>query len=198
MNPDQLLAPERISTVLVRFNQGWILDEVMMRVPTTLPHAGGETIVEGIIAALVPRLVVADKAQAGGRVLFETYTGRRLNARTSMSISTMSEMYVNYGTLGGVAGMLVYGLVLGLLYRWVATKAVKSPLWWAWAPFVGLWALKADEDFMNVLNWIVKGLLVLGVICWAAKMQSARRDRVRVPARMIVGGDVIRNDSVGS
>jgi hypothetical protein len=74
-------------------------------------------------------------------------------------------MYVNFGPYLGIVGMLLYGLGIGSLYRWLSRKAARQPVWWAWGPFVGLSAISANQDLMNTMNWTVKALiLMLGIL----------------------------------
>jgi len=172
--PSYLLNPRHLADTLTRFNQGWIVERVMKFVPLREPFAGGATLQDDLIAVLLPRAFAPDKATAGGRELFLKYTGLRLNERTAMNISPVSEMYVNFGSWLGVVGMLFYGLAIGGLYRWLALKAAHHPVWWAWGPFVGLWSLKADEDLINIFNGIFKALIVLSVILWFTNRRPSR------------------------
>lgn len=171
-----------LSDTLVRFNQGWVVNSVMQQVPAVEPHAYGETIADGLVAVLVPRIFAPNKATAGGRDLFLKYTGLGLTEGTSWAISIPSEMYVNFGLYGGIAGMFIYGLGMGWLFRRLARYAAQNPVWWAWGPFLGFWAIKGDEDLMNVLNWISKALLVMLFTVWFTALWSGQRKKAQPPA----------------
>ena len=174
-NPAMLLDSDRLPMVFVRFNQGWIVDRVMRFVPAVEPYAAGSTLEGDVSAALLPRLIDQTKTVAGGRELFTKYTGMILDESTSMCIATTGEMYANFGLEGGILAMLVFGILIGLLYRRLATWAYDNPLWWAWGPFVGLLAMKAEEDLVNILNWIVKSLVILAFIVFVSSKFSSGR-----------------------
>ncbi len=79
-----------------------------------------------------------DKYVAGGREEFERYTGHEL-FDSSMGLGYAGDMYANFGHWGGLTGVGLYALLLGFGYRWIYLRALRYPLWWAWAPYVGSW-----------------------------------------------------------
>jgi hypothetical protein len=180
-DPGSWLQSDQASETLVRFNQGWIVNRVLQHVPAIRPYAGGSTIITGITSALAPRFLWQDKVRAGGRDLFTEYTGIHLNGHTSMCISPTGEMYANFGVNGGILGMGLFGLCLGLLYRWMGRLAVRESVWWAWAPFILLWALKAEEDLSNIENWIVKALIVMGLVVLFSNAPASKRMQDTLP-----------------
>src|SRR5690606_21547663 len=76
-----------------RLNQGWIIARIMYVVPDFEPYAEGETIKEGVVGALVPRIFNPDKIKSGG-ANFERFTGMVLIG-TSMNIGLIGEAYGN-------------------------------------------------------------------------------------------------------
>jgi len=84
-----------------------------------------------------------------------------LTEETSMNLGFAGEMYANFGYRGGIVGCGIYGLILGLLFRWIAIRARTSPLWWAIAAYAGHWALKAETDIGSVMNYVTKGGIVI-------------------------------------
>jgi len=150
-----------VGDMVMRFNQGWIIDRVLENVPDSQPFAHGATVISAFEASLLPRVFAPNKATAGGRMLMERYADYAPFEDTSMDLGFAGEMYANFGHWGGIAGCGVYALILGLLFRWVAVRAQTSPLWWAIAAYVGHWALKAETDIGTVLNYLVKAALVV-------------------------------------
>jgi hypothetical protein len=146
---------------ITRFNQGWIIDCVLQRVPHSEPFARGETIFRALEASFLPRVLAPNKLQAGGRENMERFAGRTLTEETSMNLGFAGEMYANFGYRGGIIGCGIYALVLGLLCRWIATRAWTSPLWWAIAAYAGHWALKAETDVGSVMNYVTKASLIV-------------------------------------
>lgn len=164
-----------LAATFVRFNQGWIVNTVMQRVPDVEPYAYGSTILKGLYAAFIPRIIDPDKPIAGGRINFEKYTGLKLSKETAMTIGVTGEMYANFGLYGGVIGMAVYGYLIGLIYLRLYKKALENPVWWAWGPFVGLMAMKAEEGLMETTTWIVKSMVVMFIVIFVCNKARQRR-----------------------
>lgn len=199
-SPAALLSPENIAYNVGRLNQGALTSRVLAWVPAAEPFADGETIASGLRAALVPRMLDPDKYVAGGREYFERFTGLELLNGTSMNLSIPGEMYANFGYAGGILGVFAYALCIGLIFRWIAGWARRSPLWWAWAPFLLLSTLSAEDGFGETINQVTKALLVMLVVtqwvpAWRAlRPQRSRRARlpgaapVMVPIAVEAGG----------
>lgn len=182
MSTNSLFNPNTIAATFVRFNQGWIVNRVMLRVPDVEPYANGATIIKGLYASFIPRFIDPDKPIAGGRINFEKYTGLKLSRETAMNIGVTGEMYANFGLYGGVIGMAVYGFLLGLLYLFLYNKAIENPVWWAWGPFVGFMAMKAEEGLMETTTWIIKSMLVMFIVIYVCNKAHGRRELLHEPA----------------
>lgn len=156
--------PDFLSYIMVRYNQGWIINRVMETVPSSEPYAKGATLIADVKAALLPRILFPDKLQAGGQGLMDRYAGYSMTGNTSMNLGYAGEMFANFGFWGGVAGCFGYALLLGLAFRWICRRAALNPLWWAFVPYVGLVGLKAEEGIGDVWNWLVKAAVVSAVV----------------------------------
>ena len=167
LSPFKVFSNDRLSSTMLRLNQGWIVNQAMLWTPSNTPFANGETIVRAFAASVTPRVLNPDKFYAGGGENFERFTGRKLLNRTSMDLGFAGEMYVNFGYAGGVLAVGIYGLLLGLGYRWVSGRAIVSPLWWAWAAYVAIVAVKAETSVGMVLNWITKATFVMAFVVFA-------------------------------
>lgn len=161
---------ESVGEMVVRFNQGWIIDRILHHVPSVEPYARGRTIISAFEAAMLPRVLAPNKQFAGGKAFMERYAGYTLLGSTSMNLGFAGEMYANFGYWGGILGCGIYALALGLIFRWVALRARTSPLWWAILVYAGPWTLKAETDIGAVLNYLVKAAVVvcLVVLCLPA------------------------------
>jgi hypothetical protein len=172
---------------VTRANQGWIIAHVESWVPIREPYADGETIAAALRSALAPRVLDPEKYVAGG-TYFERFTGLPLPRSTSMNLSVAGEMYANFGPVGGVCGVLVFGLLVGSLMRRFVSLAQRSRLWWAWAPYVLLYVLQAENGVGEEVNQIVKALVAAGAViavvpAWRAlRTWPIRLRRVRVAA----------------
>ena len=148
-----------------RYNQGWIVNRVMQRVPSTEPYAHGTTLRDAMISALVPRFFHPDKVVTGGFVNMTRFAGVELNDQTSMNLGYAGEMYANFGYWGGLLGSGCYCLLFALLFRWLCVRAFVAPLWWGMLPFVFFVVFKAEDDIVGVVNWTVKSMVVLAGVC---------------------------------
>lgn len=160
------LDEEFIGGMLVRYNQGWIINRVMLVVPEVEPYARGATLKDALISALVPRLFYPDKVKTGGQLYMQKYAGVQLNEGTSMNLGYAGEMYANFGYWGGIVGCGFYCLAFALLFRAVCVRAFASPLWWAVMPYIGFSALKAEDGIVGVVNWTSKACLLLIGVCF--------------------------------
>jgi len=155
-----------LADTIVRYNQGWIINQVMNVVPDEEPYAKGETLVTAAKAALMPRLLAPEKYSAGGKLHMARFAGMEMEG-TSMNLGFAGEMYANFGYSGGVAGCFVYAALLGLGFRWVASRASRSPLWWVFLPYVASITFKAEDGIAEVLNWLVKATIVAVAVYWS-------------------------------
>jgi hypothetical protein len=158
--PVETFTGAALSHFVTRLNQGWIIARVMYWVPVQEPYANGETLINAFRAALIPRVLDPGKYEAGGGEYFTRFTGFTLY-ETSMNLSVAGEMYANFGALGGLAGCFFFGFGLGLIYRQFAVASKHSVLWWAWAPYVMLYAMMAENGIGEGVNQIAKSFLVM-------------------------------------
>lgn len=166
---DQFLAD-----TAVRYNQGWIVNRVMMIVPEFEPYADGSTLEDAAWAALVPRMLAPGKFVAGGAEHMARYAGIQLNENTAMTLGFAGEMYANFGLTGGVIACGLYALFFALVFRVICRRAFTHPLWWSLVPFIFYSALKAEDDVAFVLNWTVKAcVLLVGVIAFLPHFRRA-------------------------
>ena len=176
---------ESLGDMVMRFNQGWIIERILQHVPDEEPFAHGETVISAFKAALLPRVFAPNKPIAGGKLFMERFAGYTLTEDTSMNLGFAGEMYANFGYRGGIVGCGVYALILGLLFRWVTVRAQTSPLWWAIAVYVGHWALKAETDIGTVLNYLVKAGFVVFVVVMCLPALRAELTGRALPARKL-------------
>ena len=170
---------EFLGAAAVRYNQGWIINRVMVIVPDVEPYAGGATLQNAVVAAVLPRIIAPNKFVAGGREHMAQYAGILLNDETAMTLGYAGEMYANFGLVGGAIGCGVYAFVFGMIFRLFAVRAFRSPLWWSLVPFIFYSALKAEDDIGFVLNWTTKAAIVAaGILIVLPNLRRALFARV--------------------
>ncbi len=152
---------DKLQEMVDRINQGWIIARIMYVVPQYEPFAEGETIQNGIFAALVPRIFVPNKATTGGQLYFERFTGMELIGNTSMDLSIVGEAYANYGVAGGIFFMFLLGLFYNLTLKYLTKKAQKNPELLLWIPLIYFYTVKAESDFTTSVNHLTKSSLLL-------------------------------------
>lgn len=159
-----LTSQANINNMIVRINQGWIIARIMHHVPHFEPYAGGETISEALKATLLPRILVPRKATSGGVSNFERFTGHELQPGTSMNLSILGEAYANYGQ-GAFLFMFVFGFFLNYSYYFVKKLIVKGkPTLLFFIPIIYLQVIKAETDFVTVLNHLIKASVFVWII----------------------------------
>ena len=162
-SPSDLFSSVYLSYNVTRINQGWIIARIMNYTPKIEPFAEGETIKDGLYA-LFPRFMFPDKAIAGGKKNFERFTGKHLREGTSMNLSVMGEAYANFGTTGGMMFMFfiafLFNFVLGQIFR----LSDRFPSLILWIPLIFLQVVKAETDFVTVINYLFKACVVVALV----------------------------------
>ncbi len=159
-----LTSENNIEAAVDRVNQGWIVARIMNHVPRYEPFANGETIVTGIRASLIPRFLDPNKPKAGGRNYFTRFTGKLISENTSMGLSPLGEAYANFGINGGIFFMFLLGLLYNFYIFTLLKLSNKYPSIILWIPLLFLQVIKAETDFVVVINHLVKASIVVALI----------------------------------
>lgn len=171
----QIATPTSDEEINARLNQGWIISAIMENVPKHQPFAGGSTIIEGITASLLPRIIAPNKKIAGGRENFEKFTGQELSEGTSMGISLAGEGYANYGRWGGILFMFFWGAFISWVWKKLQDWSWFYPTLLIWSPIIFLQVVKAETEFVVVLNHLIKAtILVLGLLWFVKRTWNLR------------------------
>ncbi|HAN78508.1 MAG TPA: hypothetical protein DCQ31_12460 [Bacteroidales bacterium] len=163
-NPENILSDNYLDASINRLNQGWIVSRIMAWTPNFEPFADGETIWRGLESALLPRFLAPDKEIAGGRTYFKRFTGRNINASTSMGLSPLGEAYANFGINGGILFMLLLGLFYNYYLYQVFRLTEFYPTLIIWIPLLFLQVIKAETDFAVVINHLSKASITVWII----------------------------------
>ena len=158
LNDDEAEEQANINT---RLNQGWIISKIMDNVPKNHDYFGGTTITEGIKSAILPRFLFPNKKGAEQALInFREISGIDLNKGTSMGLSVIGEFYANYGVTGAWVAMFLYGLFLSLIVKFlVHGLAGGSPLILLWFILFFFQVVKAETDFIKVINHLFKSIV---------------------------------------
>jgi hypothetical protein len=97
-----------------RLNQNFLIGIAAARLESGLVEYASGATVGNIIVALIPRAIWPDKPEVGGGGnVVHDFTGIEFAEGTSVGAGQVLEFYVNFGTLGVIAGFLLYGWLLG-------------------------------------------------------------------------------------
>ncbi|RCW90251.1 hypothetical protein [Winogradskyella arenosi] len=153
----------------VRLNQGWIISAIMDHTPRVQAYAGGATVKDAIIASALPRFLNPNKKIAGGVENFEKYTGIMLGSSTSMGMSMLGEGYANYGKVGGMFFMGIWGYLLGWVWLFLFKKIENNIIILFFLPLIFFQVVKAETELVVVLNHLVKSLVLVFLFLWFTK-----------------------------
>jgi hypothetical protein len=77
-----------------------------------------------------------------------------------MGISPLGEAYANFGPLGGIVFMVVFGGLFALGYYWTLRFTLRHPTFLFWIPLIFYQAMKAETELVVILNQLSKGSAV--------------------------------------
>jgi hypothetical protein len=165
-NPETLFSREKVSITTQRLNQGWIVNRAMLWTPVHEPYAGGRSLINNVVGSLVPRFLNPNKGVVGGKKDYSRYTGLELTPGTSMALGYAGEMYVNFGPRWGLLGVGLYGFIIGMGFYWLYARALRHPIWWAWASYFACIVIKAESSIAYMTNWVLKAAIVMIGVIW--------------------------------
>jgi len=115
---------------------------------------------------LLPRFLFPNKSATGGKQnqeKFTEFTGRRLIGNTTMRIGAVSDGYVNFGIIGGIATMFFLGLIFNLILYFIKRLSISNPIFILWIPLIFAYAIRMS-DIQVILNYTVKATIFVLVI----------------------------------
>lgn len=159
-------------SMVIRLNQGWLISKAIEHVPSKVPFAGGETILDALYAATLPRALNPRKAMASGRENLNRFTGLKVSKDTSMGLGPLGEGYVNFGNYGAMIVMLAFGMSLNAIFRLMCGWSFRDPFFLFCIPVVFLQAIKMETEFLTIFNHLAKALIVVWVVYYFWISQS--------------------------
>ncbi|AZI25830.1 hypothetical protein EA772_10935 [Pedobacter sp. G11] len=128
-------------------------------VPRVVPHTHGRLWGDAIGRVLQPRIFFPDKAAIDDSETTRTYSGIMVAGTeqgASISLGYMTENYIDFGMPGMFISLFIYGLVVGLVYKYVMTSSPNKLIGTAMIiPLFILFYL-----FESALNKLIGGLLM--------------------------------------
>ena len=170
----EFLMPSRIAESNVRINQGFIVTNAMAWVPAKEPFSNGAELYKILEAAFLPRIIAPDKLMAGDNSLVYKYTGLVIRRGTSMSISSLGDAYVNYGTFGGCIFMFVLGWLFNIVLNGFQKFGADFPIILLFTPLVFYYPIRPDTALQTALGHLVKSsfLLYMMILFWKRSLSK--------------------------
>jgi len=150
-----------------RLTQGWHLGLTLKWVPTREPFSSGEELLSDVTSSLLPRAIFKNKKLVGSQDKFLKYTGHILHNETSMTIGVLGDFYINFGWVGSLIALFIFGAFLSkFLYYFITRHVIPNPINIVWIPFLFNYLMRANNDFYMVFNCLLKGFVIFYVVMY--------------------------------
>ena len=156
--------PVQLSESNIRMNQGYIVTNIMKKVPSQVPHANGDELVQILTAAVLPRIIAPNKLKAGDKQLFMKYTGMYLLSTTSMGLSSVGDAYINFGVVGGSIFMFLLGLLFNYVLKLFYRYSINIPILLLFTPLVFYYPIRPDCELQTILGHLIKSGIILFIV----------------------------------
>jgi hypothetical protein len=181
-NLDAQDLPEATDQLIQRLMYHRYFGVVVDRVPSVIPHTGGEIWGEAISRPLLPRLLFPDKRAINDSDLTNQYTGLRVATAeqgASISLGYMAEAYIDFGPILMFLPIGGLGAAIGYFYRWLLRR--RGPMVVAaaaLAPFALIPAHLAETSILKMVPSLILTLLACFVVLkFLAPMVFRQRSR---------------------
>ena len=157
----------------VRINQGFIITNIMKKVPDRVPFSNGSQLKLILEAAFLPRILAPDKLAAGDQEIFTKYSGIQLSRGTTMALSSVGDAYLNFGILGGSIFMFLLGLLYNVVLKVFYKYSINLPILLLFTTIVFYFPIRPDSEFQTNLGHLVKSCFLIFIIFtfWKQKFQ---------------------------
>jgi hypothetical protein len=139
---------------------------VLRFVPAVAEHEEGDLSWRAIQHILMPRFLFPEKPNLGGDSwLVRKYAGLNVSgdeSSTSIGLGYMSEFYIDFGFPGMLVPLLLYGMLLGGMYRFLYAFSPSNALFSAMV--TGLFLLhflSYEGNFTKLLGGVVQNFIIL-------------------------------------
>lgn len=155
---------ENLAGSNVRINQGFIITNIMKTVPEVEPFANGSQLKIILEAAILPRILAPNKLRAGDRSIFVKYSHIPITSGTSMGLSSIGDAYINFGIVGGIVFMFLYGLLFSEVLNGFYRYSRKYPILILLVPLAFYYPIRPDCELQTILGHLVKCVFFIFLI----------------------------------
>jgi hypothetical protein len=156
---------DSIVALVERVTYVYYFGQAMETVPRDLPYEHGLLWREAVTGALVPRLFNPDKRIIDDSERTSYYTGNRVAGAeegTSISLGYVAESYIDFGPVGMMVPLFLWGLFAGWLYR-VLFRSTRYPLvgYGCGTVLVALGASALEQSNLKMVSAYLLGFIIL-------------------------------------
>jgi oligosaccharide repeat unit polymerase len=167
---------ESITTGLIQ-RVNW-LDSVVMivrYVPNSMDHIHGETLLP-ILTGWIPRVIWPDKPTLGfGSYMVQVIIGSK--SMTNKGLTAVGELYLNFGLLGIIPGMLLLGMftrwVYDFTHRFSPSSLLRALMYMELFPVL---IFSMQSSLSSMLLGAIRTILFVLVVCWFLRLMPRRRN----------------------
>lgn len=156
-----------------RMTGTFYFSRVLDHVPSVVPHEGGALTWRAVTHIFTPRFLFPEKPELGSTsLLVRKYTGLYVageESETSIGLSYMAEMYIDYGPYFMFLPLFAWGLLVGLtcmaLYRLAPSRAIGGA---AVVALLGQPFASFEGEFAYLLGGLIQAALIYSVLLYFA------------------------------
>jgi hypothetical protein len=161
---DGLLSMKNLGPNIIRINQGWVLASTMNTVPRIVKHTNGELVLNYVYSALVPRFFDSDKLKSGGHDLVNKYSAHDIGGDTSVALGLFSDVYIDFGAIGAVFCVFLFGLLYGYILNQFYVKSFNYPILILFSTLAFIYPIRPDTDTGSALGNLFKTIMLIWII----------------------------------
>jgi len=162
-------------TAVTRLNQSWILNSTIDNMDRTQNFQGITILKKYLEAAILPRLLAADKLKAGDKKIFNTYSGHYIGDNTSMALGVFADGYVAYGVWGLFLYAFFFGLIFNLIFKMVNKWSKTSPFFFLFLFPILNYAVRPDCELQTILGYVFKSVVLFSLLVWYYSYQFKKQ-----------------------
>jgi hypothetical protein len=189
---DETLSDKNLLSILSRSNQAWILASTIDRMDRVGDFQQLYILGLYVETSILPRILAPNKLKSGEKKIFNTFSGHRINANTSMGLGIFADGYIALGFLGVVLFTFGLGLFFNLTFLIVESWMKLSEFYVLMLLPLLNYAVRPDCETQATINHIVKGLIVFSVIVTLTKFNFVFRgdNRSRLKRKLITSSNI--------
>jgi hypothetical protein len=153
-------------------------------VPHYAPHTGGAVLGDSVARPFMPRLLFPSKPPIDESALTRQYTGVNFaGARegTQVSMGYMADSYVDFGSFGMMGVIVLIGVALGVIHRWLLRNGSTAGL--VGAGLSGAILLLTASSLGNSSAKLVGGVFAAVLMAWMVKGMLSQFLRSKIASR---------------